>query len=170
LGCIGVGSITTVVCCRIDNDSDLELCGGGSITIGMVLPPFGLSSQTVCHRLSNAIYCGATNTTIGNASNGLTPRELSALVVAILFNLVFAYLFEHSLIAVDVNQSLHEIWGGVFLCIHFRSGTIALVLVARIVLGRGVLRAKRQKELKSVSKPPMTRKLVEGVPLAMPLN
>jgi hypothetical protein len=91
-------------------------------------------------------------------------------LVAILFNLVFAYLFEHSLIAVDVNQSLHEIWGGVFLCIHFRSGTIALVLVARIVLGRGVLRAKRQKELKSVSKPPMTRKLVEGVPLAMPLN
>jgi hypothetical protein len=32
----------------------------------------------------------------------------------ILFNSVFAYLFEHSLIAVDVNQSLHENWGGIF--------------------------------------------------------
>jgi hypothetical protein len=37
----------------------------------------------------------------------------------ILFNLVFAYLFEHSLIAVDVNQSLIEIWGGIFSCIYF---------------------------------------------------
>jgi hypothetical protein len=61
----------------------------------------------------------------------LLHPELSALGGAILFNLVFAYLFEHSLIAVDVNQSLHEIWGGVFLCIHFRFETIALVLHAK---------------------------------------
>jgi hypothetical protein len=84
-------------------------------------------------------------------------------LVAILFNLVFAYLFEHSLIAVDVNQSLHEIWGGVFLCIHFRSGTIALVLVARIVLGRGVLRVKRQKRVKLDITNHMTPKVVDDL-------
>jgi hypothetical protein len=33
---------------------------------------------------------------------------------SILYNPVFAYLFEHSLIAVDVNQSLHENLGGYF--------------------------------------------------------
>ena len=35
-----------------DNDS-----GVGSITIRMVLSPFGLSSQTVCHRIN----CGGRN-------------------------------------------------------------------------------------------------------------
>jgi hypothetical protein len=62
---------------------------------------------------------------------GLTPRELSALLVAILFNLVFAYLFEHSLIAVDVNQSLIENLGGYFWLRTFSFETIALVLHAK---------------------------------------
>jgi hypothetical protein len=39
-----------------------------------------------------------------------------------LFNFVFAYLFEHSLIAVDVNQSLHENWGGIFFLVHTFAG------------------------------------------------
>jgi hypothetical protein len=49
----------------------------------------------------------------------------------ILFNLVFAYLFEHSLIAVDVNQSLHENLGGYFWLRTFWFETIALVLHAK---------------------------------------
>jgi hypothetical protein len=76
-----------------------------------------------------SIIFGFINTAVGNTVNGLTATWIiSPSGCHILFNFVFAYLFEHSLIAVDVNQSLHEIWGGVFLCIYFRFETIALVL------------------------------------------
>jgi hypothetical protein len=48
-----------------------------------------------------------------------------------LFNFVFAYLFEHSLIAVDVNQSLHENWGGIFSVHTFQMKHTEHVLAAR---------------------------------------
>jgi hypothetical protein len=78
----------------------------------------------------------------------LCSSGLSALWVAILFNLVFAYLFEHSLIAVDVNQSLIEI-GGVYFCAYiFDPEQLHSFWMHMPDIGIGVFRAKRQKRIK----------------------